>query len=47
MGHTVAHYSFHNIFSLLGHCCKGGGKVEEEEETSGIGVYDVKFTKNQ
>ena len=47
MGHTVTYYSFHSIFSMLGDCSKSGGKIKGEGEISGIGVYDVEFTKNQ
>ena len=47
MGYTVTYYNFHSTFSLLGDCCKGGGKVQGEGEISGIVVFDVKFTKKQ
>ena len=46
MGHTVAHYSFHNktFFSVVG---DGGRWVRGQGEMSRIGVYDMKSTKNQ
>ena len=49
--HTVTHYSDRNeIFPSdlgLGIFCKGRVWVQRDEEISGIGVHDVKFTKNQ
>lgn len=51
MEHTVTHYSDRNeIFPSdlgLGIFCKGRVWVQRDEEISGIGVHDVKFTKNQ
>ena len=47
MGHTVTYYSFPSIISMLVDCSKGGGKVQGEKERSGIGVYNMKFTKKQ
>ena len=41
----MTHYSFHEIFIffVVGNVARVGG----EEKMSGIGVHDVKFTKNQ
>ena len=49
VGHTVTHYSFYNdiiCFLCWGRGCKGGEWVWGKVEMSGIGVCDVKFTKN-
>jgi hypothetical protein len=47
VGHTVTHHSFHKeIFFLLGGL-QGWGWIGRDGEMSGIGVHDVKFTKNQ
>jgi hypothetical protein len=49
MGHTVAHYSFHDeiSFSSVGGRLQGWRAGTEERERGGVGVHDVKFTKSQ
>ena len=46
VGHTVTHYNFHRdfLFSVVWEVLR----VEQahREEMSGIGVHDVKFTRN-
>jgi hypothetical protein len=51
MGHSMTHYSFHNevCFPLLWGRLQGwrAGTCRRDGRMSGIGVCDVKFTKNQ
>jgi hypothetical protein len=43
VGHTITHCSFHKIFFF----CKGGEWTQGEGEMTGIGMRDVKLTRNQ